>query len=87
VGSLTEAPSSEETLEGVSTQVEQGLQLAMLARSRLSRVYIHGGTCCETGAQLYLEVTMNSKFYTIRLKDQIGLGADYIFIHFKLKFT
>jgi hypothetical protein len=30
----------------------------------------------------HLWVTMSSKFYTTRFKDEIGLGSDPVFIHF-----
>jgi hypothetical protein len=32
--------------------------------------------------KLYLWLTMSLKFYTIKLKGRIGLGSDFIFIHF-----
>lgn len=34
---------------------------------------------------LQVEVTMSSKFYTIKFKDRIELGSDSIFIHFLTK--
>jgi hypothetical protein len=40
---------------------------------------------CTTVAlyhQIYLEVTISYKFYTIRFKNQIRLKSDSIFIHF-----
>jgi hypothetical protein len=35
--------------------------------------------------ELYLRVTMNSKFYTIRFKDQVGLESNFIYINFLTK--
>jgi hypothetical protein len=34
------------------------------------------------GVIAYLGVTMGTKFYTIKFKDQITLGSDFISIHF-----
>jgi hypothetical protein len=32
--------------------------------------------------QMEVGLTMGLKFYTIKLKDQIGLGSGFVFIHF-----
>jgi hypothetical protein len=35
----------------------------------------------------FLWITIGSKFYTIKFKNQIRSGSNHIYIHFELKFT